>query len=372
MKHVANTIDEKHTELLNDFHHDRTIKIPEIKHQIMGKKKKLLEQNNIEEYMDIKDDIERLQNNLKRIRSLKKKYLIDNSKYVFSYFEEKKDISEGGGTVNVNVLNNFFNYNKLAINTESVDMMCKRYSDAKNKYKKYWKNVHDDIVFNNEFVINSDVCRNCHKGELIPHEEEGILICNNNKCGIFTSYIVDSSKPTNKEPPNEVSYTAYIRLNHFKEILSQFQAKETTQIPETVITAIRNRIKKERITDISSLNYDKMRDILRKLGLNKYFEHIQYINSIFGIKPPIMNEELHETLCVLFIEIQKPWAIHCPTNRTNFFNYTYTLYQLCVLLDQIQYLPFILLMKDLDKQREQDQIWKKVCDSLNWAYFPSI
>ena len=94
-----------------------------------------------------------------------------------------------------------------------------------------------------------------------------------------------------------MSYTAYIRLNQFKEILSQFQAKETTQIPEEVIDAIRNRIIKERITDMSTLTYDKMRDILPKLGFNKYFEHIQYINSLFGIKPPIMNEELHETLC---------------------------------------------------------------------------
>ena len=67
-----------------------------------------------------------------------------------------------------------------------------------------------------------------------------------------------------------------------------------------------------------------------ELNYNKYFEHIQYINSLFGVKPPIMNEELHETLCVLFIEIQKPWAVHCPPNRTNFFNYTYTLYQLMV------------------------------------------
>mgnify|MGYP001294399600 CR=1 FL=1 len=74
-----------------------------------------------------------------------------------------------------------------------------------------------------------------------------------------------------------------------------------------------------------------------------------------------MNEELHETLCVLFIEIQKPWAIHCPPNRTNFFNYTYTLYQLCVLLDQTQYLPFIPMMKDREKQLEQAQI---VIDSI--------
>jgi hypothetical protein len=226
-------------------------------------------------------------------------------------------------------------------------------------------NIHD-------FMMGSDTCSYCHRGELIPQDEEGILICNNMQCGKFVIYVVDSAKPANKEPPNEVSYTAYIRLNHFKEILSQFQAKETTQIPEEVIDAIRNRIKKERIKDMSLINYDKMRDILRKLGLNKYFEHIQYINSIFGIKPPIMNEELHETLCVLFIEIQKPWAVHCPANRTNFFNYTYTLYQLCVLLDQTQYLPYIPMMKDREKQLEQDMIWKKVCMDLDWEFFPTV
>jgi hypothetical protein len=207
---------------------------------------------------------------------------------------------------------------------------------------------------------------------MIPQDEEGILICNNTTCGKFIVYIVDSSKPTNKEPPNEVSYTAYIRLNHFKEILSQFQAKETTQIPEDVIEKIRQRIKKERISDYKELNYDKMREILKKLGMNRYFEHIQYINSIFGIKPPIMNEELHETLCVLFIEIQKPWAVHCPPNRTNFFNYTYTLYQLCVLLDQTQYLPYIPMMKDREKQLEQDMIWKKVCIDLDWVFFATV
>ena len=51
-----------------------------------------------------------------------------------------------------------------------------------------------------------------------------------------------NAKPSNKEPPNEVSYTAYIRFNHFKESLSQFQAKETTQIPPHVIKAIKGRI----------------------------------------------------------------------------------------------------------------------------------
>lgn len=108
------------------------------------------------------------------------------------------------------------------------------------------------------------------------------------------------------------------------------------------------------------------------LGYNKYFEHIQYINSILGIKPPVMDEELIETLCVLFIEIQQPWAIFCPLTRTNFFNYTYILCQLCVLLDQHQYLPFIPMMKDRIKQLEQDMIWKQVCEYLDWEYYPTV
>jgi hypothetical protein len=161
-------------------------------------------------------------------------------------------------------------------------------------------------------------------------------------------------------------------LNHFKEILSQFQAKETTQIPAEVIDAIKMRLKKERIVDTSVINYKTMRDILRKLGLNKYFEHIQFINSLFGIQPPIMDDKLTETLCFLFIEIQQPWSLYCPPDRVNFFNYTYTLYQLCVLLDQPQYLPFIPLLKDNLKQKQQDDIWKMVCRDLDWQFFPTV
>jgi hypothetical protein len=365
-----NTIDEKHTEMLNRFHLNETEKVPQLEQEIENLKTqvKLLQDNQIDQYMEIRDKIRANKLKIKEIKQEKKQYFLNNSKYIFGYFEDKKDISTGGGKQNVNVLHSFFKVK--SVNPDRTDP--DKYTQSKNLYQNYWKNVNNDFINPQDYVVPSDICQSCYKGELVPQDEEGILICNNNQCGKFIVYIVDSSKPNNKEPPSEVSYTAYIRLNHFKEILSQFQAKETTQIPEEVIEAIRARIKKERIQDLTTINYDKMREILRKLGLNKYFEHIQYINSIFGIKPPIMNEELHETLCVLFIEIQKPWAVHCPPNRTNFFNYTYTLYQLCVLLDQTQYLPYIPMMKDREKQFEQDMIWKKVCNDLDWEFFPSV
>jgi len=369
----ANTIDEKHNELLEHFQETETVVIPKLENEILELKDKIkqLHDNEIEKYLDIKDKIISLRTELKKIKKERKNYLLDNSKYIFHYFEQKQNISSGVvAPQKSSTVNSFFKIKST--NTEAADPKSDKYYQSKKFLQNYWKNVTNELSNIQNFIITSDVCEICNVGEMIPQDEEGILICNNQGCGKFITYIVDSSKPTNKEPPNEVSYTAYIRLNHFKEILSQFQAKETTQIPEEVINAIKARIKKERIKDMSLINYDKMRDILRKLGFNKYFEHIQYINSLFGIKPPIMNEELHETLCVLFIEIQKPWAIHCPANRTNFFNYTYTLYQLCVLLDQTQYLPYIPMMKDREKQLEQDMIWKKVCNDLDWEYFPSV
>ena len=373
-KYQINTIDEKHTEMLEKFRENETTTIPSLLEEIITLKNKIktLNGDNIEQFLDIRDKIYSLKSQIKSLKQEKKNYLLDNSKYIFDYFEQKKQISTTSNNINqnTNVLNSFF---KIKSKTpESNTITSDKYAQSKKAYQNYWRNVNNEISNIQDFVVSSDVCENCNSGELIPQDEEGILICNNQQCGKFITYIIDSSKPTNKEPPNEVSYTAYIRLNHFKEILSQFQAKETTQIPEEVIDAIRARIKKERIKDMSLINYDKMRDILRKLGFNKYFEHIQYINSQFGIKPPIMNEELHETLCVLFIEIQKPWAVHCPANRTNFFNYTYTLYQLCVLLDQTQYLPYIPMMKDREKQLEQDMIWKKVCNDLDWEFFPTV
>ena len=363
----SKTIDEKHKEMVSIFAKNNNQIIPELRIEINNLTNKLkTTKKNIDEYMNIKDKIKMCKKGIKALLAEEKQYYLENSKYIFSYFEHKKDISSGGG--NTNVLNSFFKIRSKTDETTIAD----KYNQSKQIYQSYWRNVTNDYIDMQDYIISSDTCESCKIGELIPQDEEGILICNHPDCGKFISYIVDSAKPANKEPPNEVSYTAYIRLNHFKEILSQFQAKETTQIPDEVIQAIKDRIKKERIKDYKEITYDKMREILRKLGFNKYFEHIQYINSIFGIKPPIMSEELHETLCVLFIEIQKPWAMHCPPNRRNFFNYTYTLYQLCVLLDQTQYLPYIPMMKDREKQLDQDMIWKKVCMELDWEFFPTV
>ena len=153
--------------------------------------------------------------------------------------------------------------------------------------------------------------------------------------------------------------------------MAQFKAKETTQIPDEVFENIKNQIKKERIS-LKQMTNKKAKDILKKLGYNKYYEHIPFIKDKLGIRPPVMTPELEDKLCNLFMEIQKPYAKHCPDDRVNFLNYYYVLYKMCELLNENKFLPFFPMLKDPVKRIEQDQIWKKICKELQWEFIPTI
>lgn len=362
------TLDTKHKEFLNEFSKDETNAM-EYKYKIQTLKKKLeeeSEQMSLEEILDINDDIKSLKEMLKEIKMKKKDYFLDNSKFIFEYFENKKNISTGTNKTNVtnksNLVNNFFKINN-EITNKTVQ------NDSNNIVLKYLTNVSDDFLDVNNFVYQTDICQVCHKGELIPLEEDGIMICN--ICSRSTPYLIENEKPSYKEPPKEVCFYAYKRINHFKEILAQFQGKETTQIPEDVIENIKLQIKKERI-EIFQITNTKTKEILKKLGYNKYYEHIPFIKDKLGIKPPIMSPELEETLCNLFIELQSPYSKYCPDDRVNFLNYYYTAYKLCELLGEEKYLEHFPMLKDPEKRMEQDIIWKKICQELDWEFIPTI
>jgi DNA-directed RNA polymerase subunit RPC12/RpoP len=191
-------------------------------------------------------------------------------------------------------------------------------------------------------------------------------------CGFHKLILMDSDKPSYKDPPREISYYAYKRINHFNEWLAQFQAKESTEIPEEVFDNIQGQIKKERIQP-SSLNRSKIREILKKLKYNSYYEHVPHILSrLNGHTAPVMDRETEEKLRYLFKEIQPSFQKHCPAERSNFLSYSYVLYKLCELLDLDDFLHCFPLLKNRDKLYAQDKIWEKICRDLKWEFIRSI
>lgn len=370
-KKSAVTLDTKHKEFLNEFSKDET-NIEKYRYEIQILKNQLNEKEDnisVEDRLDILDRIEELKELIKNIKYKKKEYLLDNSKYIFEYFENKKNISTGiksqpTVTNKSKLVNNFFK-----IKEDISPTQIEQNENNNNIVLKYLTNVSDDFLDINNFVYQTDICQVCNKGELIPLEDEGLLVCN--LCSRTVQYLIENEKPSYKEPPKEVCFYAYKRINHFKEILAQFQGKETTQIPTDVIENIKLQIKKERI-EISQITNLKTKEILKKLGYNKYYEHIPFIKDKLGIKPPIMSPELEETLCNLFVELQSPYSKYCPDDRVNFLNYYYTAYKLCELLGEEKYLEHFPMLKDPEKRMEQDVIWKKICQELDWEFIPTI
>ncbi|NBQ48294.1 MAG: hypothetical protein EBU33_07560, partial [Sphingobacteriia bacterium] len=116
-------------------------------------------------------------------------------------------------------------------------------------------------------------CDHCGH-EMIMCMNEATMTCS--ACGNKEFILIDSDKPSYKEPPRELSYYAYKKINHFNEWLAQFQAKESTEIPPAIYDQILLQLKKERISNFATLKRTKLREILRHMSETKYYEHIPH------------------------------------------------------------------------------------------------
>jgi len=356
----------------------------------LKKKMKELSDLEIEHKFKFEDDIRMLESKIYKIKSKEEDidYFLDTGNLLFQYYTITDDIAKG------NQKKNTLKKTLLSYNTKSVmeyfkagtdgssdsgeDDLCdkikytptqKIFKSRANIYDQYMIKTDCNFVLKNE-ESNVDICHECGVEKTL-YISDGKLICNS--CGEETSILVDSDKPSYKDPPREVSYFAYKRINHFNEWLAQFQAKESTDIPQDVYDNIIIELKKERIVNMSELTPLKLREILKKLKKNKYYEHIPHIiNKLNGIPPPVMSRQTEEELRRMFKEIQLPFHKYCPANRKNFLSYSYVLHKFVQLLELDVFLPCFMLLKSREKLHQQDQIWKQICAHLKWQYIPSI
>ena len=271
-----------------------------------------------------------------------------------------QDINE-----NININNN----NNINIKDKNNFINEDIYQSRQKIVNKY-DNIIDNIYFENKNEINQEICSNCGLDKYLV-QGTASLVCK--KCGDTDFVLIDSEKPSYKDPPKEISYFAYKRINHFNEWLAQFQAKETTDIPEEVYEKVILEIKKERIDNMISLKQMKVRNILKKLKFNKYYEHVPHIiNKLNGIPAPIMTRETEEKLRNMFKEIQTPFIKYCPKDRKNFLSYSYVLHKFCQLLNLDEFLICFPLLKSREKLHQQDNIWKQICLDLKWEFIKSL
>ena len=239
-------------------------------------------------------------------------------------------------------------------------------------YKKYLcevENESDTTTKHDYFMKPCKGCGNFHTKFLDDALSEEIC----QVCGV-SDFILGDEVGFKEEQEHEKNIIySYKRENHFNEWISQFQAKESTNVPDEVLARLRTEFKKQKIKDLSEITHEKVKGLLKKLNYAKYYEHVPYIATILsGITPPTMPQELEDKLRLMFHAIQAPFEKHKPENRKNFLSYSFVLYKLCELLGHDEYLPCFPLLKSKEKLYIQDQIWFKICDELRWQAIKTV
>jgi uncharacterized Zn finger protein (UPF0148 family) len=323
------------------------------------------------EYYDLLDNQEALvstqTNNIESIyipphkTKGRKKYVPPNQKNILEAFMLVKPVQEEPNTV--------YEENEEREGELENPMEQKSFRDKATLVDDYMLLVDSNHIK----TVNHQMLGDCQKCNvpLVCLLQEGIMICPT--CGYQELLLVEQNRPIYRQSNKEASHQSYKRINHFNEWISQIQGKESTDIPEEIFEKIVQEIKKEKIRDTAKLSYHKLREILKKLKANKYYEHIYYIiYRLNGISPPNFSPDMEEKLRNMFKEIQGPFLKHCPPKRKNFLSYSYVLFKFCQLLEKDEYLKHFSLLKSREKLHIQDQIWKNICEEIRWEFIQSI
>lgn len=356
------TIDVLHNEIIDEF---KTNKEKYISNK--NSLDTLLKQENVN-----KEQIKMLQKEIKEYENInlekEKNYYLDTSLLLNTYYDQKNNNDKKESNPST-----FFGKNIVSMmNQNQLSEIKQTQTQVKNENTiiDNYMNKIDDSKLLNYNIQNYENCPNCQTSFTFKNFECQV-VCN--RCGFTEDVIINSEKVSYKDPPRESSFFAYKRINHFNEWIAQFQAKETTDIPDNIYKDILFELNKHKNLNMNEIKYKQIREILKKLKYNKYYEHIPHIiNVLSGKKAPLLSRNQEEQLRMMFKEIQMPFMKHCPEERKNFLSYSYVLHKFCELIELDELLEHFPYLKSREKLQQQDMIWEKICKELSWQYIPSV
>jgi hypothetical protein len=200
--------------------------------------------------------------------------------------------------------------------------------------------------------------------------QEGIFTCK--QCGECELAIMDSDKPSYRDPTSDIKSNTYRRANHCSELLNQSQGKESTEIEESLFNDIINGLYSIGITDLACITKTDIKIVLTNLGKTNKVEHAVYIiNKINGIPAETMSHELNEIVKQMFAMVEEAWYLYKEPNRKNFMNTKYVFHKIFELLGEDDEAKKWSLLADA-KLCLHDDLWEKICVHWQWEYIPTI
>lgn len=222
-------IDNKHQEIIKNFE-SQTKELEILQHELKKKNIRYNELSNVsnsfitdeqlDEKFNIKFQIEDIEKkiNLIRYQNNSTQYFINTGHILFNYYnkinttEQVSVEMEKKNPLSKSILE-FFKKDTTNSNIEVKEDSTKKNTISKTQMMdEYMSYVDSRFITDKNKEDDVEVCSTCNTQKLFVHAE-GLMICE--KCGVQDYVLIDCDKPSYKEPPKEIAYFAYKRINHF-------------------------------------------------------------------------------------------------------------------------------------------------------------
>ncbi len=254
----SQTLDKKHKEIIKNFQEKKN-KEEELLYEInkinndmieIEKKKDYFNNDNINQRAELLNRKSELENDIKNINTCfdEMDYYDKTGDLIIEYYQLRDNTSEVKETRNIL---EFLGKKKQEqpINSNNTS------SNKAEIFNKYWQRVEGIRINIDDGSKRIKYCKECNFEKIFDYSVSA-FVCQ--VCGVVEEIILDEDRQIK-------DYSPYKRINHFREWLNQFQARQSPDIPEEVFREIINELNKNRITDLKILNRKKMKKILKKM-----------------------------------------------------------------------------------------------------------
>jgi hypothetical protein len=248
-----------------------------------------------------------------------------------------------------------------------------------NKYEKEMNNILYNDYTNDEDIYHENYL-NCLKcNYLLQESKEGDFCLN---CGLVSKNknFQITQKEINKNGYTLSKKIKYTKKNHLLSKLKNFQSHFKKNVPDNVYMDIVEELNKQRIKDYSKLKPQHVKEILKKLKYNTYYDAcVHILNKLNNRQSFVLPVALQEQIYNMFSKVENIWSKYKLDNKKSNLPFDYILNKFFQMLNLEEYANLFPMLKSRSRIREHDFVFKKVIeelqqtdDSFNWIFLPSL
>lgn len=216
----------------------------------------------------------------------------------------------------------------------------------------------------------SDMCPQCNV-EMVHVPSRAILACT--RCGRSSTFLDATTSAIPFDDTVEMVQFSYKRSSHMQDWIAHVQGTEAHRVPQTVIEQVMHELYRQRVTALEDVTTQRVRTILKQLRQRKCYDHTaQIVSRVTGRGPLVLPPAAIELVKLMFTSVLALWPSHCPPERKNMLSYSYCLAKMLYILGYDELSASIGLLKSNEKLKANDAVWRTLCASLDWPFYPTV